>query len=82
MQGFNPEMGDLAIFVEQYEQDETTDKIAMDKFLPHKRTATPRKTKSVPGRLRNVRTTVRNVAKILCCIVASTEKKILTPQGS
>ena len=31
-QGFNPEMGDLATFVEHYEQNEPTDNIAMAKF--------------------------------------------------
>ena len=40
-QGFNPEAGDLEIFVEHCEQAETTNTVPWPSFLPQKRTATP-----------------------------------------
>ena len=46
-QYFNPEMGYLATFVEHCQRANTTDNIAMAKFLPLTSTATPRKIKAL-----------------------------------
>ena len=49
-------------------------------FLTQTRTATTIKIKSVPRRLRNVRTMVRNVVINTHCIVASMDKTMVTRQ--
>ena len=81
-QGFNPETGDLVTFVEHCKRDETMDNIAIAKFSASDEDSDTKKNKSVLRRLRSVRTTVRNVVRTPHFIVASTEKKMVTPQGS
>ena len=81
-QSFNTETGDLATFIEHCKRAETTDNINMAKFSASFEDSNNKKYIGVPRRLRNVRTAVGNVAKNPHFIVASTEKKIVTPQGS
>ena len=60
-QGFNPETGYLATFVEHYEWDETTDNIALSKFPASDSERDTTKNKNVPRRLMNVKTAAINI---------------------
>ena len=57
------------------------DNTAMAKFSASDEDNNNKKIKSVPRRLRNRKTEVRNVARTHHIIVFSIEKTIVTPQG-
>ena len=86
-QGFNPETGDLATFLEHCERTENTDNIAMSKFPAPDEDSNTTKKKSVPRRLRNAKKEVRKFTKTPHArtpnfIVASMEKTHTTTQVS
>ena len=62
LQGFNPKTGDLATFIEQCKRVEITDNIAISLFTDSDEDSDTMKNKSVPRRIRNVKTSVKNVA--------------------
>ena len=82
LQGFNPETGYIVTFVEHCKRYETTDNIDMAKFSASDKDSDTMGGKSVPRRIRNVRTAVRNVAITPHFSVVSMEKTQVTPQGS
>ena len=81
LQGFNPEMGYLATFVEHCERAKTTDNIAMANFSASEKDSDTKKNKCVPIISRSVKTKVRNIVIPPHFIVASTKKTMFTPQG-
>ena len=74
-QGFNPEIGDPATFVEHCERAKTTNNINMAKFYSSDEESDTNKHKSVPRSSRSVRTTIRNVVIKNLDLLLSTWRK-------
>ena len=81
-QGFNPEILDLATFVEHWERDETTDNIAMAKFSASEKDSDTKKNKNRSKKTKNCEYMGKKQHKTPHFIIASMVKTIVTPQGS